>query len=128
MSYSSHVPIPEKRNIALSLVLAILTCGIYDLVWDYHMGHEIREHTQRLEINPGLDIFFMIITCNIYYFFWVYKMARLLRDQEAACFPSQPPTVMDPALLVVVAVFGATLVSDAVLQHDLNRHWNRHQA
>jgi hypothetical protein len=121
----SRVPVPGKRNIAGALLLAILTCGLYDLVWDYHMGREIREHTQRLDICPGLDVFFMIITCNIYYFCWLYKMARILRKQEVECFPGQPPSIV-PWLLVVLAVFGATLVSDAVLQHEMNRHWERH--
>jgi hypothetical protein len=117
--------VPGRRSIAASLLLSILTCGIYGLVWDYRMGREIREHTRRLDINPGVDVFFMVITCNIYYFFWVYKVARILRRQDRACFPSQPPITV-PWLLVVFAVLGATLVSDAVLQHDMNRHWQRH--
>ncbi len=119
--------VPRKRDIAVSIILTIVTCGIYDLVWDYQIGQDIREHTQHWEINPGLDIFFMIITCNIYYFFWLYKMAQLLQDQERECFPDQPPSI-SPGLLVVLALIGATVVSDAVFQHEMNRHWERHSA
>ena len=128
MGYSPIGQVPANRGIGWSIVFSIFTCGIYDLVWDYRMGQEIREHTGRLEINPGLDIFFMIITCNIYYFFWVYKMAGILRWKEADCFPNQPATTVEPWVLLIAAIFGATLVSDAILQHDLNRHWDRHVA
>ena len=44
------------------------------------MGREIREHTGRLDINPGLDIFLMVITCSNSHFFWVYRMAGILRE------------------------------------------------
>ncbi len=128
MSSGSEGRIPSKRDIAVSILLAIITCGIYDLVWDYRMGCEIRDHVRPQGLNIGLDIFFMIITCNIYYFFWIYKMGRILREQEAICFPGQAPGVAEPWLLLVAAIFGATIVSDAILQHDLNRHWDRHAA
>ncbi len=118
--------IPPKRDILLAIILTIVTFGIYDLVWDYYLGWEIRDHTNRVEIRPGLDVFFMIITFNIYYFFWLYKMQRFLQEQEARCFPGEAPQFVEPWLLVVAAIFGATIVSDAILQHDLNRHWERH--
>ena len=96
MQYYPGGQVPAKRTIGWSIVFSILTCGIYDLVWDYHMGCEIRDHTGHREINPGLDIFFMIITCNIYYFFWLYKMTRFMQQKEAACFPGQPSTMLEP--------------------------------
>jgi hypothetical protein len=126
MSSGAGRPVPTKRDIALSILLAIITCGIYDLIWDYRMGTEIRDHAPPQGLNIGLDIFFMIITCNIYYFFWIYKMGRILREQEALCFPGEAPRTVEPWLLVVAAIFGATLVSDAIFQYDLNRHWDRH--
>jgi glucan phosphoethanolaminetransferase (alkaline phosphatase superfamily) len=119
---------PPERSIGVSIVLTLVTCGIYDLFWDYWMGCEIRDHSNRQDINPGLDIFFMIITCNIYYFFWLYKMSGILRESEATCFPGEASRMMEPWLLVVIGLIGATLVSDAILQYDLNRHWDRHAA
>jgi hypothetical protein len=36
--------------------------------------------------------------------------------------------MVEPWVFLLVALFGATIASDAILQHDLNRHWDRHTA
>ena len=71
----------EQRNIALCIILSIITCGIYGLVFLYSMIQDVNtvcdgdgEHTRGL---MGL-ILLSLVTCGIYSFYWYYCLGNRL--------------------------------------------------
>lgn len=53
------------RDPALTLVLILLTCGIYYLYFIYIVSEETQEFTGDRDFSPGMEIFLSIITCGI---------------------------------------------------------------
>ena len=74
-------PVTEDRNFVLYVVLTIITCGIYGLVFLYAMIQDVNtvcdgdgEHTRGL---LGL-ILLSLVTCGIYSFYWYYCLGNRL--------------------------------------------------
>ena len=78
--------IREDRNIALFILLSIVTCGIYPLVFWYQVADDMNkmcdgdgEKTQ----GGGLLILLFLCTCGIYQFIWFYQLAERLQKNGA---------------------------------------------
>lgn len=71
----------ENRDFVLYVILTIITCGIYGLVFLYSMIQDVNtvcdgdgEHTRGL---MGL-ILLSLVTCGIYSFYWYYCLGNRL--------------------------------------------------
>ena len=65
----------KQRNIAVSIILTIVTCGIYGLVWMAMLNDELSAVSGRPNATSGgMVVLFSIITCGIYGIYWAYKM------------------------------------------------------
>ena len=70
----------KKRNIALSIILTLITCGIYGIFWFISITNEInRLSGNAQDTSGGLSFLLCLITCQIYSYYWAYKMG-LKRD------------------------------------------------
>ena len=74
-------PVTENRDFVLYVILTIITCGIYGLVFLYSMIQDVNtvcdgdgEHTRGL---MGL-ILLSLVTCGIYSFYWYYCLGNRL--------------------------------------------------
>ena len=59
---------PEKKSIAMIIILTIITCGIYYYVWMYQLSDDVSRFTGDRSTTPGTEILLTIITCGIYGF------------------------------------------------------------
>src|SRR5262245_43373521 len=62
----SPAPCGDRRDIVMTLLLMLLTCGIWGLVVQYKIGSEINEHRGRKDVNPGMDLFLVFLTCGLW--------------------------------------------------------------
>lgn len=79
----------EKRSIPVSIILSIVTCGLYGLYWYYKLTNDTHQAVGRkTTASGGRAILFTIITCGIYSIYWAYKMGelswRLKKPEECA--------------------------------------------
>jgi len=58
------------------LILSLVTCGIYYLVWMHRVSQEVQDALGETDTNPGLEVLLTIVTCFIYSYFWDWKMAQ----------------------------------------------------
>ena len=79
-------PVTEDRNFVLYVILTIITCGIYGLVFLYSMIQDVNtvcdgdgEHTRGL---LGL-ILLSLVTCGIYSFYWYYCLGNRLANNAS---------------------------------------------
>lgn len=107
----------QRRSVLLYLLLSILTCGIFDIIWYYMVAADVNKLCVRKGRQPLADpilvLVFSLLTCGIYsvYFFWkagttVYELSdRRLTDNS-----------------VVLAILGWVLqpAALAVLQDQIN--------
>ena len=124
-SAKADVPCGERREIVMTLLLILLTCGLYGLVVQYKIGDELNRHQGKNQINAGLDLLLMFLTCGFWGFYMMYKYPKAL--QEVIQEEGGPTTdLVLPCLLFTF--FGLHLVAIMILQSELNKHWELHQS
>ncbi len=103
-----------NRNIALCIILTIVTCGIYGLYWLYQIN------TAACQVNPNewstdgiIVILLSIVTCGIYAIYWNYKMGK--------AFSVLPGSSDNSMLYLILSIFGLSIVSFCIIQSDINR-------
>ena len=65
----------QERNVAVAILLSIVTCGIYGLYWWY----KIEEDTAQLaheQGNGAMVVLLNVVTCGIYGWVWIYRLAK----------------------------------------------------
>lgn len=107
-----------QRNIAVSIILTIVTCGIYGIVWFVMLNDEIRNASKDYGMPSGGVAFLLtIVTCGIYGIYWAYKMGKAITiaKQEAGL-----PATDSSVLYLVLQIFGFAIVNYALMQNEMN--------
>lgn len=106
------------RGIGISIVLTIITCGIYGLYWLICLNDDIADYTGSYGTTGGIVVVFTILTCGIYSIYWSYKMGEKLDIARAA---RGIPTGSLSILYLVLSIFGLSIVNWALMQSELNQ-------
>jgi hypothetical protein len=120
-----EAPCGERREIVMTLLLLVLTCGLYGFVLLYKMGDEINRHSGRNELNPGMDLLLTFLTCGFWSWYVMYRYPKALQD---LIMEEGGPTTDLVLPCLLFAIFGMGLVSFLVLQGELNKHWALHES
>lgn len=104
------------RNIAVCIILSLVTCGIYTLYWVYKINEELKQMSGTDGTDGGMVILFDIITCGIYAWYWMYKMG------EKADIVKGDPNGNSNVLYLVLSICGLGIVSIAFMQDCINDH------
>ena len=109
----------ENRNIALCIVLSIVTCGIYMWYWLYKLVNDLSAASRdSAPTSGGMVLVLTLITCNIYGWFWLYKAGQQMNAaKQQRGLPADPNAGV---IYLVLAIFGLNVVSYAIIQNDLN--------
>ena len=116
--YNTNMPLIKNRNIAMQVILSILTCGIYGLYWFITMTDESNVLSDEKTASGGMAILLTLVTCGIYSFYWNYKMGQKLNLAGRKYNKS----ISDNSVLyLVLSLFGLTIVNYCLIQSDLNK-------
>lgn len=108
----------KQRNIAVCIILSIVTCGIYGLYWFYSMTKEVASTNNReYTTSGGTAILLTLVTCGIYSMYWSYKMGKALDDINIS--KGRNPENRSIVYLLL-SIFGLGIVSWALIQSELN--------
>ncbi len=70
----------KERNIAVCVILTIITCGIYGLVWIASINDEARNVSGTTKgFSGGLVILLSIVTCGLFMIYWGYIMGGIMK-------------------------------------------------
>ncbi len=109
-----------QRNIALAIVLSIVTCGIYMLYWMYCVVTDLNLASGETEdTGGGMVILLSIITCDIYMLYWFYKAAGKVNKIHS--LNGEPQDTSAGILYLLLSLFGFDIVSLALIQNELNK-------
>ena len=118
---AGSTPVITKRDIALAIVLSIITCGIYGIYWFVVMTNESNEVSGDTGASGGLAVVYSIITCGIYSFYWNYKMGQKMYNAGK----KYNKDIQDNSVLyLVLSLFGLSIVNYCLIQNDLNKFAN----
>ena len=114
-------PITPKShvNIALYLVLTILTCGIFNLYWNYRQMEDCNALLNRREFSFWIWLLLTLLTCGIYHIFYQYKMGVAIVEIQHLMNKDLFDKL--PLISVLVTIMGLSVVVDCIHQHEINK-------
>lgn len=108
----------QIRSIATCIILSIITCGIYAIIWFINLTDDTNRLSQEPSPTTGGTAFLLsIITCGIYSLYWAYKQGERL-ERIRASRGLAPGSL--PVLYLVLSVFGLNIVAYALMQNEIN--------
>ena len=111
-------PYIENKNIAVMLILTIITCGIYSLAWIYQITEDVNRLNEDNNMSGGLTILLTIITCGIYLIYWGYDMGRKLYNSGQ----KYNINISDNSILyLLLPIFKLNIINLVLIQSDLNK-------
>ena len=109
----------ERRNIAVCIVLTLVTCGIYGIYWVVCLSNDV--NTVSGDVNGtsgGMVVLLTIVTCGIYGIYWAYKQGEKLDfTKNNRGIPSSNSGV----LYLILQIFGFGIIAYALMQNELNK-------
>ena len=113
-------PRVENRNIVTCIILSIVTCGIYGIIWLINLVNDVNAVCQDEHSNQsGGTVFLLIlVTCGIYGIIWFYQVGKRLAD---AGQKNGIQIADNSTIYLVLALFGLQIVDYCLVQTDLNK-------
>lgn len=110
----------QERNIALCIVLSIVTCGIYGIYWFICLSNDTNTAANVDGTSGGVAFLLSIITCNIYGLYWAYKQGEKIDIAKVnRGIPSNNSGILYLILCLIVPI-----VAWALMQNELNNFAN----
>lgn len=107
----------KQKNIAICIILTIVTCGIYGIVWFFNLTDEAASLNEDPNLS-GINAFlFSLLTCGIYTIYWNYKMGKTLFEAKQ----KRNITSTDQSVLyLILCLFGLGIVNYCLMQNEIN--------
>lgn len=105
----------KERNIAVSIILTIVTCGIYGIYWLIVLNDELKHEAGEDNFTSGGVVFLLsLVTCGIYSIYWSYKMGEFVDKINK----KESNTNI---LYLILSLIGMDIVIYALIQNELNK-------
>ena len=119
-NYSGYRAPIQKRSIAVSIILSIVTCGIYSIYWLYTIVTDLNMASGETEdTSGGIVILLDIVTCSIYLMYWFYKAGG--KVNKIHYLDNRPQDNSLGILYLLLSLFGFSIISYALIQNELNK-------
>ncbi len=109
----------HRIEIAVGLILSIVTCGLYNIYWNYRQFLAMNALLGREEFKFVPWLLLSIVTCGLFHIYYEYKMGAELYSWLKSQGVEANPNL--PIIGLVLSIFGLTIVADAVYQYELNK-------
>ena len=116
----SNKPYIQKRELVTCIILSIVTCGIYGIIWLVNMINDINKVCQddKSGQSAGTVILLIIVTCGIYGIIYFYQAG----SRMAAAGKKYGVEIADNSTLyLILSIFGLQIVAYCLIQSDLNK-------
>lgn len=109
----------QQKNIAVSIILSIVTCGIYAIYWFITLTNDVNTLSGDSEATSGGVAFLLsLITCNIYGLYWAYKQGERI---DAAKKARNLEGGTNNILYLILCLFGLGIIAYALMQSEVNK-------
>ena len=106
----------KNRNIAVCIILTIITCGIYGIYWFIVMTNESNALApNNATASGGMAFLFSILTLGIYAFYWTYKLGCKVDEMKGTQGNSG-------ILYLILTFFCLGIIPYCLAQDEINKH------
>ena len=110
------------RNIALDLIITILTCGLYNLWVQHKQMVAVNDMLQESKYHFLPWFLLSLVTCGLYH---VYHEYRVSQDIDYAL--GVAGNSREPLINLILSIIGLHIVADAIQQSHINRYYGSTQ-
>jgi hypothetical protein len=116
MGPGQHGPRGEVRSGLNVLLLSLVTCGVYQVIWYMKICNEISAYLGREE-----PVFWKVwalgmVTCGVYYLYWMFaRLGPLVQEVQAR---AGIPNAQNQGLMFLIPYYNVI-----VIQEELNKAW-----
>jgi hypothetical protein len=110
---------PYVSNIALDIILSIITCGIYWFFWQARQIRALNFLLREKRFSFPLWFFLSIVTCFLFNIYYEYIMAQAVVEVQRR--EGGPLSNELPVVSLILSIFGMHIVTDAIQQHEINK-------
>lgn len=107
----------RERNIALCIVLSLVTCGIYGIYWFV----TLTDDTNTIAGEPGttgvMAFVLTIITCGIYGLYWAYKCGEKIDKAHQ----NRGEAASNGGILYLILFIFGGIIAYALIQNEINK-------
>lgn len=107
----------KQRNVAVCIILTLLTCGIYGLYWMACVTNDINKIAGVNDTGGGMCVLLDIITCNIYGWYWAYKLGEKI---DIINQKSGRPAGNNGILMIILMAIGLGFIVFCIAQSKIN--------
>lgn len=108
----------QQRNIAVSIILSLVTCGIYMWYWFVCLTEDTNAISGETDDTSGvMALILTLVTCGIYGFYWAYKRGEKI---DKAHQNRGEAASNGGVLYVILYIFGG-IISIALMQNEVNK-------
>lgn len=110
----------KKRDIVLCIILSIVTCGIYGIIWLIGIVDDLNVAAGTPEDTSGVVVFLLtLITCGIYGIYWAYTAGEKINSIHERS--GQRREEYTGILYLVLNLFQLSIVTYCLIQSELNK-------
>lgn len=110
-------PQEHVKNIAWCVVLTLVTCGIYNLYWQYQQMLAVNEMLVEDKYSFWRWLLLTLVTCGLYHVYHEYRMS------EDIARIAERPDNNDGLVSLLLTIFGLSVVADAIQQSHINAYF-----
>ena len=105
----------NKRDVAICIVLSIVTCGIYGIYWLIVLADDMNALAKDGDNTSGGVVYLLtLVTCGIYGIYWAYKQGQRIDTLKGN------PSGSTGILYLVLNICGLGIVTYALMQNEIN--------
>ena len=106
------------RSVPMSIVLTLVTCGIYGLYWMMKENDDLNALVNdQTSPTGGIVILLSIVTCGIYSLYWYYKMGEKADYLKGGSGDTK-------YIYLLFGLFGLGIITSALIQDEINKAVN----
>lgn len=108
----------KERNIAVCIILTIVTCGIYGIYWFICLNNDANTASNTFGTTGGVAFLLSLVTCGIYGLYWAFKQGEKI---DAAKKSRGTDSSNTGVIYLILFIFGLGIVAYALMQNELNK-------
>lgn len=108
----------KQRNLAICVILSIVTCGLYSLYWFICLSDDVNSLSEKEGTSGVAAVLLTIITCGLYGLYWSYMQGEKLdKIKTNRGIPSSNSGV----LYLILSLLSVGIISYILMQNEINK-------
>jgi Domain of unknown function (DUF4234) len=110
-------PTEHRRSIAVCLLLTLVTCGLYDIYWQYRQMLSVNDMLGERKYRFGPWLLLTLLTLGFYNIYHEYRVTSDIARVTGRAGRR------DAWIAAVLSAVGLSILVDAIQQSRINAHY-----